>query len=68
MQSSSSSASPAASERLPRLQNLHGLGAAAGAAVALSSNDAKAATPESGKKSGYQETEHVMKYYELARF
>ena len=26
MQSSSSSASPAASERLPRLQNLHGLG------------------------------------------
>ena len=43
-------------------------GAAAGAAVALSSNDVKAATPESGKKSGYQETEHVLKYYELARF
>ena len=43
-------------------------GAAAGAAVALSSNDVKATTPESGKKSGYQETEHVLKYYELARF
>ena len=43
-------------------------GVAEGAAVALSSNDAEAAIPDSGKKSGYQETEHVMKYYELARF
>ena len=43
-------------------------GAAAGAAVALSSNDVQAAAPDSGQKSGYQETEHVMKYYELARF
>jgi len=56
---------------LPRREFLKAAGmtgAAAGAAVALSSNDAKAAIPESGKQSGYQETEHVMKYYELARF
>jgi len=44
-------------------------GATAGlAAVALTSKSAKAAVPESGGKSGYQETEHVKKYYELARF
>ena len=56
---------------LPRREFLKAAGmtgAVAGAAVALSSNDAKAATPESGQKSGYQETKHVMKYYELARF
>jgi len=48
-------------------------GAAAVAAVALSSKSVKAAVPESGKSSGYRETdyretEHVKKYYELARF
>ena len=54
---------------LPRREFLKAAGmTGAAAAVALSSNDAKAATPESGQKSGYQETEHVMKYYELARF
>jgi len=34
----------------------------------LSGNDAEAAAPEAGKQTGYQETEHVMTYYELARF
>ena len=56
---------------LPRREFLKAAGitgAAAGAAVAFSSNDVKAVIPETGKKSGYQETEHVMKYYELARF
>lgn len=43
-------------------------GAAAGAAVTLSGKGADAAVPEAGQGSGYQETEHVMKYYELARF
>ncbi len=54
---------------LPRRHFLKAAGmTGAAAAVALSSNDAQAAAPESGQKSGYQETEHVMKYYELARF
>ena len=56
---------------LPRREFLKAAGmtgAAAGAAVALSSSAVEAATPETGKESGYQETEHVMKYYELARF
>ncbi len=43
-------------------------GAAGVAAMALTSKSAKAAVPETGSKSGYQETEHVKKYYELARF
>ena len=43
-------------------------GVAAVAAVALSSKSVKAAVPESGKSAGYRETEHVKKYYELARF
>jgi nitrous oxide reductase len=43
-------------------------GAAGLAAVALTTKSAKAAVPETGAKSGYQETEHVKKYYELARF
>jgi nitrous oxide reductase len=42
-------------------------GAAGVAAVALSSKSASAAAPDSGK-SGYRETEHVKKYYELAWF
>ncbi len=43
-------------------------GAAGVAAVALKTKSATAAAPESGKSSGYRETEHVKKYYELARF
>ncbi len=43
-------------------------GAAGVAAVALTTKSATAAAPESGKSSGYRETEHVKKYYELARF
>jgi len=43
-------------------------GAAAGAAVTLSGKSAESSVPDSGQGSGYQETEHVMKYYELARF
>ena len=43
-------------------------GAAGVAAVALASKSVTAAVPKSGKSSGYRETEHVKKYYELARF
>ncbi len=43
-------------------------GAAGVAAVALTSKTAKAAAPVTGEGSGYRETEHVKKYYELARF
>ena len=44
-------------------------GAAAGvAAVALSGKTAKAADLGGDSKSGYRETDHVKKYYELARF
>lgn len=43
-------------------------GAAGVAAVALTPKSSKAASPDTGTKSGYQETEHVKKYYELARF
>lgn len=54
---------------LPRREFLKAAGiTGAAAAVALSGKSAEAAAPESGKASGYQETEHVMKYYELARF
>ena len=57
---------------LPRRDFLKAAGIAGGAAgvaaVALSSKSASAAAPESGKGSGYRETEHVKKYYELARF
>ncbi len=57
---------------LPRRDFLKAAGIAGGAAgvaaVALTSKSAKAAVPETGKSSGYRETEHVKKYYELARF
>jgi hypothetical protein len=45
-------------------------GAAAGAAVIATSGVAEAAVPqEDGKKRvGYRKTEHVRRYYELARF
>lgn len=43
-------------------------GVAAGAAVAMSAGSAKAATPDQAPKGDYQETDHVRKYYELAKF
>ena len=45
-----------------------GLGVGA-AAVGLSAKDSAAQPAKTGPKSaGYRETEHVKKYYELARF
>jgi len=44
-----------------------GAGAAGIAAVALRS-EANAGTVESPKGDGYRETDHVKKFYELARF
>jgi|TARA_B110000438_G_scaffold297400_1_gene343736 serine acetyltransferase len=38
------------------------------AAVVLKTNSAQAVIPEEKAKIGYQETEHVKTYYELARF
>jgi hypothetical protein len=45
-----------------------GAGAAGAAAVGLSVTEAEASPAKSSKGAGYQETEHVKKYYELARF
>ncbi|MCB2102461.1 MAG: twin-arginine translocation signal domain-containing protein [Rhodobacterales bacterium] len=47
-----------------------GAGAAGVAAVALKGTEAEAAAaPKDGTtRAGYRETEHVRKYYELARF
>jgi hypothetical protein len=59
------------SETLARRDFLKGLGVAGAAGVAtatLSGKPAEAALPEDRKTSGYRETEHVMKYYELSRF
>ncbi len=57
---------------LPRREFLKAAGmtgATAGvAAVALSGNKAEAAVSDAGKSTGYQETEHVKTYYDLARF
>ena len=57
---------------LPRRDFLKAVGVTGGvagvAAIALTSKSVNAAAPESGKSSGYRETEHVKKYYELARF
>ena len=45
-----------------------GVGAAAVAGTVLKVGDAKAKTPLKGLEgAGYQETDHVRKYYELAR-
>ena len=45
-----------------------GVGAAAVAGVVLKVEGAKAKTPLKGQEgAGYQETDHVKKYYELAR-
>lgn len=43
-------------------------GVAAGAAAMTASRDAEAATDPSKNSSGYRETAHVRKYYELAKF
>lgn len=59
------------SDKLDRRDFLKGAGVAgvAGvAATALSGGKAEAAVSESAPQSGYQESEHVMKYYELSRF
>ena len=59
------------SETLARRDFLKGLGVAGAAGVAtsaLSGKPAEAALPEDRKTRCYQETEHVMKYYELSRF
>ena len=57
---------------LPRREFLKAAGitgAAAGvAAVTLSGTQAKAAVSETSGGAGYQETEHVKTYYDLARF
>ncbi|MEM7222892.1 MAG: formate dehydrogenase [Pseudomonadota bacterium] len=46
-----------------------GAGAVGAAAVGLSAKDSAAQPTKTGPKSaGYRETEHVKKYYELARF
>ncbi len=58
--------------KLDRRGFLKGAGLAigsAGAVAAIAEGDAVAATSEpQGKSAGYQETEHVRRYYELARF
>ncbi|MBO6947097.1 MAG: twin-arginine translocation signal domain-containing protein [Rhodospirillales bacterium] len=59
------------SDSLARRDFLKGAGVAGVAGIAtaaLSGNEAQAALPEDRKTSGYRETEHVMKYYELSRF
>ncbi len=47
-----------------------GVGAAGAAVAGLSASKAKAAEPakSSSTGAGYRETDHVKKYYELARF
>jgi nitrous oxide reductase len=61
-----------AEKSLPRRDFLKAAGIAGGAAgvavVALTTKSAVAAVPETGSDSGYRETEHIKKYYELARF
>lgn len=51
------------------LLKLAGLGGVAGAAaIAASGGTAEAAVKADGKGTGYRETEHVRKYYDLAKF
>jgi hypothetical protein len=47
---------------------LAGLGAVTGAAAAVGAKPAAANVQPQGKRAGYQETAHVKKAYELARF
>lgn len=59
------------SDTLARRDFLKGAGVAGAAGIAtaaLSGKEAQAALPETRQVGGYQETEHVMKYYELSRF
>lgn len=61
------------SQKNTRREFLKGAGLATGAAgvaaVVLSSKPAQAKVSQAeARQSGYQETEHVKKYYELARF
>lgn len=71
MQEKSTKTAPKKADRRQFL-TMAGLGVAAtGAAAALAGKEAKAdaARGEQGRKgAGYQETEHVKRYYELARF
>ena len=57
---------------LPRREFLKAAGitsvVAGVAAVTLSGTQAKAAVSDAGDGAGYQETEHVKTYYDLARF
>ncbi len=56
---------------MPRREFLRTAGIVGGAAaVTLTAKPAKSADPAQGegRKSGYRETEHIRKYYELARF
>ncbi|NQU57059.1 MAG: twin-arginine translocation signal domain-containing protein [Rhodospirillales bacterium] len=59
-------------ERLPRREFLKGAvisaSAAAVAAVSTAPNSSEAAQVKSSSTGGYQETDHVRTYYELARF
>ena len=54
---------------LPRREFLKGLtvGTAGAAAVALTGSPKKAVAAEDKASGGYRETDHVRKYYELAR-
>jgi hypothetical protein len=47
-----------------------GAGAVGAAAVGLTASEGHAATPDrsAGKGAGYQVTDHVKKFYELAKF
>ncbi len=61
------------SKSLPRREFLKTAGltaGAAGAAAVVLSSPEKSAMPTDteGKSGGYRETDHVRKYYELARF
>ena len=47
---------------------LAGLGAVSGAAAAVGARPAEAAAAPDDRRAGYQETAHVKKVYELARF
>lgn len=51
------------------LLKLAGLGGVAGAAaIAATGGTAEAAVKTGDKATGYRETEHVRKYYDLAKF
>jgi len=47
---------------------LAGLGSVAGGVALVAGNDKAEAVETSGSRRGYQETDHVKTYYNLARF